>query len=147
MRTLLLLGVLLVTTMTTGCAVQARGGAYARTDDRWDANRSGTTYRSPARPVVVHRQASSRPAVYGSTYSRPSSSSRPASLTSRPSAKCPPGHRWSDGQCHSTGKGNDPNKIRGNGKANGKANVKANVKVDVDVDVKASGKANGKKKK
>jgi hypothetical protein len=24
------------------------------------------------------------------------------------SKKCPPGHEWSDGQCHSTGKGHDP---------------------------------------
>lgn len=26
--------------------------------------------------------------------------------------KCPPGHRWSDGRCHSTGKGHDPEKHR-----------------------------------
>jgi len=24
--------------------------------------------------------------------------------------KCPPGHQWSDGRCHATGKGNDPAK-------------------------------------
>lgn len=24
--------------------------------------------------------------------------------------KCPPGHQWSDGKCHDTGKGHDPNK-------------------------------------
>jgi hypothetical protein len=30
--------------------------------------------------------------------------------------KCPPGHVWSDGNCHDTGKGNDPNKDRGKGK-------------------------------
>ncbi len=24
--------------------------------------------------------------------------------------KCPPGHEWSDGQCHSKGKGHDPGK-------------------------------------
>ncbi len=24
--------------------------------------------------------------------------------------KCPPGHQWSDGRCHATGKGHDPAK-------------------------------------
>ncbi len=24
--------------------------------------------------------------------------------------KCPPGHQWSDGRCHDTGKGRDPAK-------------------------------------
>ena len=24
--------------------------------------------------------------------------------------RCPPGHQWSDGRCHSKGKGNDPAK-------------------------------------
>ena len=27
--------------------------------------------------------------------------------------KCPPGHRWSDGKCHDTGKGHDPDKKKG----------------------------------
>ena len=30
-----------------------------------------------------------------------------AALTS---SNCPPGHRWSDGKCHDTGKGHDPAK-------------------------------------
>jgi hypothetical protein len=35
----------------------------------------------------------------------------PRSSRSAASAKrCPPGHQWSDGRCHSTGKGNDPAK-------------------------------------
>jgi hypothetical protein len=42
--------------------------------------------------------------------------------------KCPPGHVWSDGNCHDTGKGNDPNKDRGNGNDNGKGNGKGNGK-------------------
>ena len=28
----------------------------------------------------------------------------------RAGGDCPPGHRWSDGNCHSSGKGHDPNK-------------------------------------
>jgi hypothetical protein len=27
--------------------------------------------------------------------------------TASPAEKCPPGHQWSDGQCHSRGKGHD----------------------------------------
>ncbi len=30
-------------------------------------------------------------------------------------ADCPPGHVWSDGQCHAQGKGHDPNKHQGKG--------------------------------
>jgi hypothetical protein len=30
------------------------------------------------------------------------------SISSGSSGRCPPGHVWSDGKCHSTGKGNDP---------------------------------------
>jgi len=37
--------------------------------------------------------------------------------SSRANDDCPPGHRWSDGRCHDTGKGHDPNKHRGNAKA------------------------------
>ncbi|HEY6001480.1 MAG TPA: hypothetical protein VIV57_01320 [Anaeromyxobacter sp.] len=33
----------------------------------------------------------------------PRSSSRSASAAK----KCPPGHQWSDGRCHATGKGHD----------------------------------------
>ncbi len=37
----------------------------------------------------------------------------PARSRSAASAdECPPGHRWSDGRCHSTGKGHDPDKHR-----------------------------------
>jgi hypothetical protein len=28
--------------------------------------------------------------------------------SSESSGRCPPGHVWSDGKCHSTGKGHDP---------------------------------------
>jgi len=38
----------------------------------------------------------------------------PHGLSSNSSAlesqSCPPGHRWSDGRCHSKGKGHDPGK-------------------------------------
>lgn len=38
-------------------------------------------------------------------------SPRPAGRGSAVSArKCPPGHQWSDGSCHSRGKGHDPAK-------------------------------------
>jgi hypothetical protein len=40
---------------------------------------------------------------------RPRSSS--AAVTS--DEDCPPGHRWSDGKCHATGKGHDPEKKKG----------------------------------
>ena len=33
---------------------------------------------------------------------------------------CPPGHVWSDGRCHDRGKGHDPAKHGGKGKAKGK---------------------------
>jgi hypothetical protein len=36
-------------------------------------------------------------------------SGRASALTAR-NESCPPGHRWSDGRCHSTGKGHDPAK-------------------------------------
>lgn len=35
---------------------------------------------------------------------------RTHSASSAQPERCPPGHRWSDGTCHSTGKGHDPNK-------------------------------------
>ncbi len=37
---------------------------------------------------------------------------RPAGKSSSAASagKCPPGHQWSDGRCHSTGKGHDPAK-------------------------------------
>ena len=48
--------------------------------------------------VLQPRRASSAAAV---------SSSSPKAASAK---KCPPGHTWSDGRCHDTGKGHDPAK-------------------------------------
>jgi hypothetical protein len=34
---------------------------------------------------------------------------RSSSASSKAGKDCPPGHTWSDGQCHDKGKGHDPN--------------------------------------
>ena len=41
--------------------------------------------------------------------SNPESTGTSRSGATGGSGNCPPGHTWSDGQCHSTGKGHDPN--------------------------------------
>jgi hypothetical protein len=43
------------------------------------------------------------------------------SKSSNNSKKCPPGHVWSDGKCHDTGKGHDKDKDKGkSGEEHGK---------------------------
>ena len=83
MRSSIFLGILLVTGATTGCVVRARGGAYTETERR---EVHVVHHDEPARTRevhVVHHEGGG-------------------------GGNCPPGHRWSDGKCHSTGKGHDP---------------------------------------
>lgn len=38
---------------------------------------------------------------------------RPEPVKQQKAKPCPPGHTWSDGQCHGKGKGHDPAKSKG----------------------------------
>ncbi|UQA59324.1 hypothetical protein [Polyangium aurulentum] len=121
MRNALFLGILLVSTVTTGCVVEARGGAYADSSPRYYSNSRrptrGNTY-TPARPTASRPVTTTRPTTTGS-YAN-TGVVRPSPMTSSGSNEnCPPGHRWSDGRCHDTGKGHDPHKDRGNGNGRG----------------------------
>lgn len=92
MRSSIFLGVLLVTGTTTGCVVRARSHVYTETE--------------PARTREVHVVHRNEPAreVHVVHHNEPA---REVHVVDGSAGKCPPGHRWSDGRCHSTGKGHD----------------------------------------
>ena len=135
MRIASFLGVLLVTGVTTGCVTRVRGEAHVRAEP---ARVRVVHHTEPVRVRVVTRAAPPPPPppprvhveghaapppppqVHVEVHAAPppppqvhveahGEAHAGGSVSTGSSGHCPPGHVWSDGKCHSTGKGNDPN--------------------------------------
>jgi hypothetical protein len=138
MRISIFLGVLLVTRVTTGCVTRVHGEAHAEAEPARvrvvhhsePARVRVVTRAKPARVHVVTRAKPARVHVVTRVKPPPPPQVRvhveahaklpppprvhveahaKGGISSGSSGRCPPGHVWSDGKCHSTGKGNDPN--------------------------------------
>jgi hypothetical protein len=96
MRFSILLGVLLVAGTSTGCVVRARSHVYTETEPARTREVYVVHHNEPARTREVHVVHHEEPAR-----------AREVHVVDGSGGRCPPGHRWSDGKCHSTGKGRD----------------------------------------